>query len=74
MQISLRLKKPLISRLNSLVKRSGRSKTSLITESVIAHLAELETIYSAEETLKRIKSGKEKTYSWAEVQKENGLL
>ena len=74
MQISLRLKEPIISRLDSLSKRCGRSKTALITESVIAHLAELETIYNAEEILKRIKSGKEKTYSWTQVQKENDLL
>jgi RHH-type rel operon transcriptional repressor/antitoxin RelB len=74
MQVSLRLKEPLIARLDSLSKKSGRSKTALITESIIEHLAELELVYNAEETLKRVKSGKEKTYPLEEVKRENGLI
>jgi len=74
MQISLRLEKPILSRLNSLSKRTGRSKASYITEALVEHLAELETIYLAEERLAEIKSGKVKTVSWKGVQKKNGLL
>ena len=74
MQISLRLKEPIIARLNSLSKKSGRTKTALIIESVTEHLSELETVYLAQERAKAIKSGKVKTISWQEVQKKNGLL
>jgi len=74
MQISLRLKPPIVSRLNSLSKKTGRSKTSYITEAIIEHLSDLEAIYLAEERLEKIKSGKVKTVSWKEVQKKNGLL
>ena len=74
MQISLRLKEPIISRLNSLSKKTGRSKTYYIAEAIIEHLSELETIYLAEERLEEIKSGKVKTVPWKKVQKKNGLL
>ena len=74
MQISLRLKEPIISRLNSLSKKTGRSKAFYITEAIVEHLAELETVYLAEERLAEVKSGKVKTVSWKGVQKKNGLL
>jgi RHH-type rel operon transcriptional repressor/antitoxin RelB len=73
MQISLRLKEPIVSRLNSLSKKTGRSKTAYITEAIIEHLSELEAIYLAEERLEKIKAGNVKTISWKDVQKKNAL-
>ncbi|MDR1196080.1 MAG: hypothetical protein LBL00_06370 [Endomicrobium sp.] len=74
MQVSLRLKEPILSRLNSLSKKSGHSKTFLIIQAITEHLSDLETIYLTQERLEAIKSGEVKTISWKEVQKKNGIL
>jgi RHH-type rel operon transcriptional repressor/antitoxin RelB len=74
MQLSIRLKEPIVERLNALSKKTGHSKTFYITEAINEHLAELETVYLAEQRLADIENGKVKTIPWEEVQRKNGLL
>jgi RHH-type rel operon transcriptional repressor/antitoxin RelB len=73
MQLSIRLKEPVIQRLEKLAKRTGRSKTYYVTEAINEHLEDLEDIYIAQQKLENIRSGKAKVISWEEVKKRNGL-
>lgn len=73
MPVSIRLSKDIEERLNKLSKLTGRSKTYYIKESIEQHLDEIEDLYLAEQRLIDLKSGKSKTYTLKEVEKELGL-
>lgn len=67
--VSIRLPDELGERLKVLAKQTGRSKTYYIIEAIEKHLEDLEDIYIAEQMIERIRSGKEKIYSFEEVKK-----
>jgi len=57
--IGIRIPKSVAERLESLAKRTGRSKTYYIREAIIEHLDDLEDIYLAEQVLERVRSGED---------------
>ena len=73
MPVSIRLSKDIEERLNKLSKLTGRSKTYYIKESIEQHLDEIEDLYLAEQRLIDLRSGKSKTYTLKEVEKELDL-
>ena len=71
--LALRLPDDIERRLDALAKRSGRSKSFYAREAILEHLDDLEAAYLSDEILKRIDSGREKTYTLDELEKELGL-
>lgn len=70
--IAVRMPADIEARLDTLSKRTGRTKTYYVREAVEAHLDDLEDLYLAEEELRAIRSGA-RTYSLEEVSAELGL-
>jgi RHH-type rel operon transcriptional repressor/antitoxin RelB len=73
MQLSIRLKEPIIQRLETLAKRTGRSKTYYVVEAINEHLEDLEDIYLAKQAIENVRTGKSKIISQQEVKKRYGL-
>ncbi len=73
MPTSVRLPEEAEKRLNALAAATGRTKSFYIKEAILGQLSEMEDAYLAENTLERIRQGKEKTYTMKEVEKELGL-
>ena len=71
--LAIRLPEELESRLETLAKRTGRTKTFYALEAIEQHLEDLEDLYLAERVAKRIRSGKEQTSSLDEVEARLGL-
>lgn len=71
--LAIRLPESIEKRLEKLAKRTGRTKTFYVREAILEHLADLEDIYLAEQTLGRIRSGEERTIPLADVLKRHGL-
>lgn len=65
--VSIRLDDELNQRLNKLAQQTGRTKTFYVREAVQEHLEALEDAYLADQVMKRIRDGKEKTYSLTDV-------
>lgn len=70
---SIRLPLPLEERLNFLVKSTGRTKSFYIREALEKNIEEMEDVYLSQQTLERIRSGQEKTYTLEEAKKILGL-
>jgi RHH-type transcriptional regulator, rel operon repressor / antitoxin RelB len=73
MAISIRLPEDMEARLESLADKTGRSKTFYIREAIAAHLQDMEDLFLAETALKRVRNGKEATFSSKQVRKTLGL-
>jgi RHH-type rel operon transcriptional repressor/antitoxin RelB len=71
--LAIRLPEEIEARLNSLAKRTGRSKTFYAREAILQHLENLEDLYLAEQVVRRIQSGKEHTSTLEEVEERLGL-
>ena len=71
--LALRLPPEIEKRLDVLAKKTGRTKSFYAREAISRHIDDLEDIYLAEKILDRIKSGKERTYTLDEVERELGL-
>jgi len=71
--LSLRLSQDIEERLKNLSNLTGRTKTYYITEAIKKHLDDLEDLYLAEQRLIDVRSGKSKTYTLEEVEKELDL-
>jgi len=71
--IGIRIPKSIGQRLDTLAKRTGRTKTFYIREAILEHLDDLEDIYSAEKVLERVRSGEEPISSLDEVEHRLGL-
>jgi len=71
--IGIRIPKSIGQRLDSLAKRTGRTKTFYIREAILEHLDDLEDIYSAEKVLEMVRSGEEPISSLDEVEHRLGL-
>jgi len=70
--IAVRMPAEVEARLETLAKKTGRTKTYYVREAVIEHLDDLEDLYLAEEELHAIKAGA-RTYSVDEVREDLGL-
>ena len=71
--VSLRLDPATERALTREAKRKGRTKTALARAALIDWLDEQEDIRIAEERLRRIESGKARTYTLEEVERRLGL-
>lgn len=60
-------------RLNLLTAKTGHSKESLLSEIIEQGIDDIEDYYLAVEVLERIRAGKERVYSSAEVRRDLGL-
>jgi RHH-type rel operon transcriptional repressor/antitoxin RelB len=73
MMLALRLPEDIEIRLNKLAKATGRTKSFYAREAILEHLADLEDLYLAEKRLKAVRSGKTRSYSLTDVERELGL-
>ena len=71
--LAIRLPEEIEARLDTLAKRTGRSKTFYAREAILQHLEDLEDLYQAERVVKRIQAGKETTSTLEEVEARLGL-
>ena len=70
---AVRIPEDLDTRLNTLARRTGRSKNSFVREALLHQLDDIEDYYLGMETLERIRNGEERVYSSAEARRELGL-
>jgi RHH-type transcriptional regulator, rel operon repressor / antitoxin RelB len=73
MAVSLRLPEDLSARLDTLAKRTGRTKTYYMIEAIREQIGDLEDLYLAENELKEIKAGRSKLTPLADVIKSHGM-
>ncbi|SEA92673.1 type II toxin-antitoxin system RelB family antitoxin [Paraburkholderia sartisoli] len=71
--LAIRLPDEIEARLETLAKRTGRTKTFYAREAIVQHLEDLEDLYLAERVVKRIQSGKEQSAGLDEVEARLGL-
>jgi RHH-type transcriptional regulator, rel operon repressor / antitoxin RelB len=71
--LTIRLPQSIEKRLEKLVRRTGHSKSFYVREAVIQHLDDLEDIYLAEKSLKRIRSGKDRVIPLDEIMKRYSI-
>lgn len=71
--LAIRLSEEIEARLEHLAQVTGRTKTFYAREAIERHLDDLEDVYLADEVLKRLHQGMERTYSLEEVRRELGL-
>ncbi|AME22879.1 MAG: DUF6290 family protein [Pseudomonadota bacterium] len=71
--LAIRLPEEIEARLETLAKRTGRSKTFYAREAILQHLDDLEDLYLAERVVKRIQAAKEQTAGLDEVEARLGL-
>jgi len=72
-QAAIRLDDDIYTRLQELASKTGRTATFYMREAIETHIEDLEDIYLAEQTLDQVKSGKQRTFSLNEVERELGL-
>jgi len=68
--LAIQLPEEIDSRLESLAKATGRTKTDYAREAIVEHLDDLEDIYLAEQTLEHIRKGKEDVLTAEEFWRE----
>lgn len=71
--LAIRLPEEIEARLDILAKRTGRTKTFYARQAILAHLADLEDLYLAEEVVQRIRDDEEPTSTLDEVEARLGL-
>jgi RHH-type rel operon transcriptional repressor/antitoxin RelB len=72
-QTAVRLSDDTYERLRRLAERTGRTATFYVREAVEAHLDDLEDLYLAEQATRRLESGRDRTFTLEEVERELGL-
>ena len=73
MATSIRLAAETEQRLDFLAAQTGRTKAFYLREVIERGIEEMEDYYLAADVLERIRKGKEKVYSAAQVRKDLGL-
>ena len=71
--LAIRLPADIENRLADLAAKTGRTKTFYAREAILEHIENLEDLYLAEQTLLRIRSGEERTYTLDEVEAQLDL-
>ncbi len=69
----IRLPDDIQERLDTLAKKTGRTKSFYVREAIDRYLEDMEDVYMAETVLHQIRNGKEETYTQDEVGKRLGL-
>lgn len=72
-KLALRLPEEIERRLETLAKRSGRSKSFYAREAILEHLDNLEATYLSDKILKRVETGQERTFTLDELERKLGL-
>jgi RHH-type transcriptional regulator, rel operon repressor / antitoxin RelB len=70
---SIRLAPEISDRLDKLAAKTGRTKAFYLREIIEGGIGEMEDYYLAAETLERVRKGKERVYSAAQVRNDLGL-
>jgi RHH-type rel operon transcriptional repressor/antitoxin RelB len=73
MPTSIRLPPAIEKRLTALASKTGRSKAFYLREIIESGLEDAEDYYLASKVLDSLRSGKEKVFPLAEVEKDLGL-
>lgn len=73
MPTSIRLAAETEERLDFLAAQTGRTKAFYLREVIERGIGEIEDYYLAADVLERLRKGKEKVYSTAQVRKNLGL-
>ncbi len=73
MPTSIRLPPAIEKRLTTLASKTGRSKAFYLREIIESGLEDAEDYYLASKVFDRVRSGKEKVFPLAEVEKDLGL-
>ncbi len=71
--LAIRLPDEIEVRLENLAKRTGRSKSFYAREAILEHLDDLEDLYLAEQVVRRIDGGQERTSTLEEVEARIGV-
>jgi RHH-type transcriptional regulator, rel operon repressor / antitoxin RelB len=71
--LAIRLPQSIEKRLETLARRTGRTKTYYVREAILQHLEDLEDMYLAERALERIRNDEEPTISLEDVIKRHGV-
>ncbi len=71
--LAIRLSDDIETRLESLAKQTGRTKTFYAREAILTHLEDLEDYYLSAEIVAKIRCGDELVYSSEDVRKTLGL-
>ena len=66
--LAIRLPFEIEQRLQALADLTGRTKTFYAREAILEHIDDLEDLYLAEQSLMRVRSGEERTYTLDEVE------
>lgn len=69
-QMAIRITDELDKRLNSLAKKTHRTKTFYVREAIEQHIVDLEETYLAEKALKAFKDGSQKTISLDDLERD----
>ena len=73
MPVTVRLTPAEELRLDSLVAQTGRTRSFYVKSALAEYLDDLEDLYLAEQSLARVQSGTEATYTLAQVEAQLGL-
>ena len=71
--IAIRLPESIEKRLETLARRTGRTKTYYVREAILQHLEDLEDMYLAERALERIRNDEEPTIPLEDAMKRHGV-
>lgn len=73
MPVAVRLSPDEESRLKNLAEKTGRKVSFYIKHAIAEYLDDMEDLYLAEQSLIRVRSGQERTYTMKEVEVALGL-
>jgi RHH-type rel operon transcriptional repressor/antitoxin RelB len=71
--LAIRLPEDLEKRLDTLAKRTGRTKTFYARQAIEQHLDDLEDLYLAEQRLTEIRAGRTQTIALEDILKRYGM-
>jgi RHH-type transcriptional regulator, rel operon repressor / antitoxin RelB len=71
--LAIRLPQSIEKRLETLARRTGRTKTFYVRAAILEYLDDLEDLYLAEQSLERIRNDEETTIPLSEVLKRHGM-
>ena len=69
--LAIRLPPDIEARLDTLAKKTGRTKSFYVREAILEHLADLEDVYLAEKRVAALKAGKSRTIALGDVMKRH---
>jgi RHH-type rel operon transcriptional repressor/antitoxin RelB len=71
--LAIRLPPEIEARLETLAKKTGRSKSYYVREALVEHLGDLEDVYLADKRLAAARKGKSKAVTLEDLLKRHGM-